>query len=445
MEKGSVRLIIVSLTIVFALAASSPLAAETSSLDLFDAGMRSFESGNFEEAYNHFFLAFTDDPGNPEINFWLGRAAFEKHDYEAAVMAFERVLFQSPDAARVKLELARAFFHLKSYQTARQYFEEVLATDPPEKVRGNIQSFLTAIEAAETRHFFNGLLSTGVNWDDNVRVSPVDQRISTILGDVILTADSATPRNDRILTGTLSLNHAYRFPQDRLWWKTSGVSYNALYQFEDDLDIAFLNLSSGPEFYMGNYALEIQGVFNHLYLASERYLSSWGLSTIGSWAAHPRFFMNLGLKAEHKEYWQDEDKNGGNLSAVGNGFFILPPHRIGISIGGEFEDAESDINSFRRFKTSIRYDRASAYGISLFAGVRYQKTEYDQVEPMFGVERSDDLTEGSAGLSKLLWQSSDRKYGLSGLFSYTYTKASSNIDLYTYKKNVFTTSVEFRF
>ena len=183
----------VLIAVVTALAvATGAGAAELSVRDNFELGKQYFDAGSYKEAYDHFFKAFKMDPGNSDINFFIGRAAFEIGDYEAAVMAYERVLIAQPDVSRVKLEMARCYFHLKSFETAKQYFNQVLETKPPAKVRINIENFLAAIDAAKTRHVFSGVLSTGITWDDNVRVSPANDRISTIIGDITLIGESAT-------------------------------------------------------------------------------------------------------------------------------------------------------------------------------------------------------------------------------------------------------------
>ncbi|VFU18147.1 hypothetical protein SCFA_770033 [anaerobic digester metagenome] len=89
-----------------------------------------FDRGEFDRAYQEYHRLFLSDPGNPEINFSLGRAAFEAGDFEAAVMAFERVLMARPDAVRVKLEIGRCYFHLGSLEAAKRYFDEIMAVDP---------------------------------------------------------------------------------------------------------------------------------------------------------------------------------------------------------------------------------------------------------------------------------------------------------------------------
>lgn len=439
------RFILFSIAVIAVAIATGAGAADLSPQDHLELGRQYFDAGSFKEAHDHLFEAFKLAPGNPEINFLLGRAAFEMGDYESAVMAYERVLIAQPNLSRVKLEMARCFFHLKSYETAKQYFNEVLETKPPDIVRKNIENFLAAIDAAQTRHVFSGLVSTGITWDDNVRVSPADERISTIIGDVILTGESATPQDDRIYTTTALMNHVYRFENNRMLWKTTGLNYNGFYQFSDDLDQNYFNLITGPEMRLGKYILEVQGVLNQLYLSYDRYLGTCGLTTIASFAPKPSFLVNLGLLGQQKDFYQDEDRDAFNVGATGNAFWIFAPNRIGVGIAGESENADNDLYSYHRYRINLRYDRLFPCGFNAFAGYRYQKTEYDEEEPMFAKKRSDDLNEIIAGISKTLWRSDDSRKILTAFISFTYTDSDSNIDLYTYDKNVVITSLELRF
>ena len=436
--------LLIAVVTAFAVATGAG-ATELNARDNFELGKQYFDAGSYKEAYDHFFKAFKMDPGNSDINFFLGRAAFEIGDYESAVMAYERVLIAQPDVSRVKLEMARCYFHLKSFETAKQYFNEVLETKPPDKVRINIENFLAAIDAAKTRHIFSGLLSTGVTWDDNVRVSPANDKISTIIGDITLIGDSATPQDDRIFTTTVLLDHVYKFENNRARWQTTGLNYNGFYQFADDLDQNYFNLTTGPEMRFGEYIIELQGVLNQLYLSYDRYLGTYGLATIVSYAPKPSILLNLGLVGQQKNFYQYESRDALNFGASSNAFFISAPNRFGIGIAGESENADNDLFSYNRYRINLRYDRIFPFGFNAFAGYRYQNTEYDEEEPMFAKKRSDDLNEIIAGISKTLWRSEDSRRILTAFISYTHTNSDSNIDLYTYEKDVLVTSLELRF
>ena len=86
---------------------SQEAAVPASAEETFRLGEESFNSGDFQKAYELFGTACKQTPSNVAASFYLGRAAFEVGDYETAVMAFDRVLIMAPDYSdRTKLELA---------------------------------------------------------------------------------------------------------------------------------------------------------------------------------------------------------------------------------------------------------------------------------------------------------------------------------------------------
>lgn len=99
-------------------------------------------AGNHKKAFNSYWQAFKERPGDVSINYLLGLSAVEIKNYEAAVMAFERVIITDPNAIQAKIELAKAFYKLGSTETAKQYFIEVIESDVPEDVRLKIKSFI---------------------------------------------------------------------------------------------------------------------------------------------------------------------------------------------------------------------------------------------------------------------------------------------------------------
>ena len=360
------------ITTMVVVLASVSFATAQNVTESFKKGKSFFDNGKYQEAYDTLFQAFQDAPGNPNVNFYLGRAAFEKGDYEAAVMTFERILIMNPGVTRVKLELGRSFFHLKSYELARQHFIEVLETKPPDRVRKNIENFLTAIEAAEKRHIFSGFLSTGISWDNNARVAPSNEIIRTIIGDVTLTGSAATPLNDNIYTTTLVMNHIYRFRSDRTLWKSTGLVYSGKYQFEDDLDQLLLSLVTGPEMKTRSVLWGLNGLFNHLEVDWGRYLGSYGLGSYFTYAPKPRILINVGATGEKKKFYQSPDKDAINLKVNAALDFILNPHRINMTLNGELEDAENDVNSYNRFAVTLRYDRPLLLDMALSTSLRYR-------------------------------------------------------------------------
>jgi len=163
-------------------------------------------------------------------------------------------------AGRAKLELAHSYLKLGSSEIARRYFQEVLATNPPEAIWQNVQRFLAAIEAAEKRHFINGLFTVGAGYDDNVRTAPPH--------DFVYIVPLSFDRESYSLLNTnLVLNHVYRPRYSSPWsWKTSLTNYNVFHESVNDIDLNLYGLGTGPSW--RRERLLLQG---------------WSISTISTW------------------------------------------------------------------------------------------------------------------------------------------------------------------
>jgi len=412
----------------------------------FEQAQQCLDSGEFATAYQAFYELFRQDPGNPEINFLLGRAAFGNKDYEAAIMAFERVLIARPDADRVKLEMGRCLYHLGSIETARQYFEEVLAKDPPEHVRINIQRYLNAIKSTGKQHFLSGRITLGVDFDDNANVAPTNPEIdiTTALGDVIpISVDSA--EKDTIYSSTLNLNYLYKPLRSPLAWKISCLNYNALYQDVENLDVGLLDLKAGLSLQGKRIVWELYGIANHLNLDYDQYQRSYGGGTGISVALRPYLLLGLDGRFRKKNYYDTNGRDADNISVSCGPAFSFGLNRITATLGWEYENAAEDVNTYTRTSAILTYDRQLPHGFTCSATYWYQKTDYDQPDNLFNTRRRDDVQYCITGLSKRIWQSRTHGTALLVNAGYTYTKSDSTIDLYEYTKNVISTSASFVF
>ncbi|MBU4412063.1 MAG: tetratricopeptide repeat protein [Proteobacteria bacterium] len=410
------------------------VAAETPAS--FSVGKQYFDQGRFEEAYTELHKAFLQDPGNPDLNFHLGRSAYETGRFEEAIMAYERVLIANPDANRVKLELARANLQLGSREIAKQYFKEVLATNPPEQVWKNIEKFLASIEEAEQKHFVNGTFTLGHAWDDNARSAPVSDRIAAGLFEFQLTGQSASPQSDQTNNATLVLNHIYKNVEYPFMWKTAATSYNALYQSLYDLDVNYLGLTSGPVFQQDNFIWDLQALVSLIDVEHDRYQGAFGAASSLTYLFSKNFMGTVGIKAEEKNNYVDPDRDALNLIFSAGPILLVDQNRLSLLFSKEKENADNEVNSYDRFGWKLRYDRNLPYDFAAFAGLGFTITDYDAQHPFFSVFRNDEVQELTAGVSRLLWQDTAKNQALVMQLGHTYTNSESNIDLYTYRKNV---------
>ncbi len=427
--------------LVFFLLSPPCFAAEQPSISDYEKGKQLFLSSNFRQARDLLFKAFRQDPANPDINFYLGRAAFELGDYETALMAYERVLIMDPEATRVKLEIARCHLRLGFKEMARQYFREVQATNPPKAVWDNIDKYLKSIKEQDKRHLFAGTFTFGLDWDDNVYATPVSDRI-TIFGipGFQLQGDSAKAQDDQVYTTTMILNHVYRFEDRPTSWKTTFTNFNAFYDTKSDLDTNYFGLNSGPVWKTDKFMWNNHLKSSYLEEENDRSLSSFGFGSIFTLLVNQQINLTFAGHFSEKNDYKNSVKDASNYLINFNPVFNFGPNRISGFFYKELEDTEVDIWDYERVGWLLQYERSLPLDLTFFASGGYQLTDYDGVDAAFFVSRSDTVQQLKTGISKLLWQSESSRQNLSGQLSYTYLDSESNIDLFTYRKNVVTLS-----
>lgn len=406
----------------------------------FEQAKTLFLKGAFLEARKFLEKAFRDDPANPDINFYLGRSAFETGDYETALMAYDRVLIFNPDAARIKLEIARCHLRLGAKEIAKQYFREVLATNPPEPVWRNIEKYLAAMEEKEKRHLLTGTLTAGISWDDNVYQSPV---YDTILG-IELTGPTARPKSDQIFETTAILNHAYFFEDERFSWKTTFTNYNALYESNQDLDVYYFGLNSGPVWKTTKFMWINNMTLKHIDVEHDRYLEALGFTTAVTVPAGP-IFLNFGARVEEKDNYDTSLRDAVNYRFYCDPVLIAGHNRILTDFFRETENADAKFYGYDRIGWRIRYERQLSEEMTVFASYGLQKSDYKGPDSFFLITRSDTVDEFRAGLSRMLWQSRAAQRNLSAEVAYSHLNSDSTIDLYTYRKTVISLALTFGF
>ena len=395
-------------------------------------GQDYFAKQDYQQALVYLLTAFQHSPDDPNLNFLLGRTYFELGNYEAAVMAYERVLFSEPDSSRVKLELARAYLALGSKEYARKYFQEVLTTNPPEAVWNNIQRFLVSIKESDRKHFFTGTLAVGFDFDDNPRVAPVDD----IINGMPLVGVGANPDSDVATVITATANHIYRPLDSKLFWKTSGLSYNTFYDDQSDLDVNYYELSTGPAIKWGDTLWQNTIFTTGVDVDHDTYQESLGLSSTITTQLMPEIMVSAKIRYEDKDNKQYSFRSADNFRITVNPVLQIPPARISLSFGLESENADSDVVSYDRFFWQLRTDSPMVYDTNIFIALLVKDTDYEKADPFFLTKRHDDYHEISIGLSKPFWISQSGFQTLIASISHRYIDSESNIELYTYRRNV---------
>ena len=127
--------------------------------------------------------------GQPAFDFYFGVAAIDSGHAGEGVLALERYIINFPDNVIARVELARGYFVLGEDARAREEFERVTKSNPPAAVQTNIDRFLDAIHARESRYVTKAgfYLEAGYGYDSNVSGGVSNSNINLpVFGSVVV-------------------------------------------------------------------------------------------------------------------------------------------------------------------------------------------------------------------------------------------------------------------
>ena len=406
--------------------------ADTSSLAL---GKASLEAGRYEEAMLHLQTAFRNDPGNVDVSFLLGQAAFGAGNYEVAAAAFDRALIMRPDLDRARLELARTYFELRLFTVAEDLFREVKARpDTPENVQRRVDEYLSQIRAARSPHRFSGAVALTVARDDNARVSPQDTIILPNLPPL-----SVPIERDWFSAQSLTLEHRWLPRTAGLSWASELLAYDALYLDQDDLNVQYLRLDTGPRWQSGRILLGLG--LNGAYMEKDnnRYLGTWGARAFATVAAARNLSVRLEVSGEDRTYWRDPDASGPGGTASLRPTWTLGRHALSAETGAEIHDGDKGDQTYDRAFAGLGYQLSLPWRLSFLASYRYENWLFEEPGVLASCRRRDRAHSLGIGLRRLLGAHAAVE------LRHKYDTSHSSNDLYDYDRNVTSLSVIYAF
>jgi tetratricopeptide (TPR) repeat protein len=419
------------------------LASWAGAVSALERGRSQLSAGECESAYETLYDEYLRSPQDANLAFWVGRAAFECGNFDGAVVAFEQFLSLRPGNARGELELGRAYFRSGLYGLAEDRFRQVLAKNPPEGVRRNIERYLQNIPRlakAQLRHQLNGSLTLGVTHDDNARISPDLIEVATLLGNLELIGPAATRTSDVFLSSTLTLAHRYRTDTPGRSWETALLAGNNHYLDEEDLEISYLSVGSGPSWSGRRLRVGLQATAFHLEKDHATYLNSVGLNL--PVAARPVGWLLLtaGLRGDYKEYQGNPRRHAFNTSLDLQPMILLGQNRLMPRLHLEHEKTDPDRESYTRVDVSLQLERQFTVSLLGYARARHVTTSYEERNTnLFADKRRDRRRELKAGL---IYQVNEH---LSTEVSYSHTEGTSSISLYEYDRDLYYAGLTVKF
>ncbi len=163
------------LLLVAALAAGG-LSPALANPEAIERARQLLNQSNPKQAYVELIKLEPQLAGNIDFDYLLGVAALDSGKFYDAIVAFERVLAVNPNHAGAQMDLARAYFMAGSFDLAEAAFKQLAASNPPPVAQQTINRYLEAIKARkrQTTAGWSGYAELGLGYDDNITGVPTD-------------------------------------------------------------------------------------------------------------------------------------------------------------------------------------------------------------------------------------------------------------------------------
>jgi outer membrane protein len=396
-----------------------------------DPIQQALNQGDARTAYTLAERRLANEIGDPDFDMLYGLAAINSGRAEEAVFAFERVLLTRPRDARARLELARAHFTLGDYDTAQQGFEAVQQQNPPPNVQQWITRYLSAIkqrQAHRERHW-QLLAGLGMGHDTNVNSAPGIDSYSTDL--ITLSPDDAEADQFAELNTAAIYTHA--LSKTRSW--CAGIAASAHNNLDTDTYDTLAATINGCYGWGGaTRRWKFSALSQWLTLDSERFRDLYAISLELTQPVWTRLQSSSNIQLGITRY-PDQTTRDVNFITFNSGLLwpIRPQHALNTSLNLGYESATEDEGE----ANARTYGGLQAQWLwqltprgRLVSQVNYQYARYGDEYALENTVRQDNtFTLGP----QFQYQLGNR--WLAGT-EYRYTKASSNIDLFDYARNV---------
>ena len=387
-----------------------------------------------------------------EAEFRKAMAAREAGELDDSIVIFQSILGQEPSLHRARLELAVAYYRATRFEEAEQQAKKVL-DDPktPATVRLSIVAFLAKIQAERKRFEKTGstrnfLVAAGFLHDTNVNVGPGSDVINLGTATLRLAAGS-TPQSDNAITLAGTFNYSYQTGKTvnaggrtaAVLWQSQASVYTKQYQDLSEFNLDVVSLSTGlafiaPKAWRANINLRL----DNIELGSDRLAFYTSLLPSVTWQLGNSTELTLDAAIADRDYKQTTDEGRDNTyKSVGVSLGkLFMKGKVSLQGGVSFFDEEADDDRFSRDGTRfyIGANWKAWNNGSVYANFSQRDSKHDAPEALFNEKRDEREQIFSIGFVHRFANQYLNKWVLRG--RYTNTDNDSNIDIFTYDREV---------
>ncbi|MBO3275978.1 porin family protein [Pseudomonas schmalbachii] len=385
------------------------------------------EDGQWEVIRN-ILPIYRSSPQHDPILLAYAEGVLARHDgdYEKAIALYRTALSARPELTRMRLDLARMLFENRQYDAARFQFEKARAEHLPDAVLANVQSYLDAIDHADT---WGGSIDLSYLNDDNINNASSSKYIDIGESRFVRNAN-AYPQKGHGLYYNGSLQRDFPLADHhslRIQEQLTGKSYWDNHDYDDIITRSYL----GYSYSNARQRFSLLPFYENRWYGTEPYSSGGGLRTEYSHRLSSNWQSSSALEYQRLHYDNTRYSylDGHNLlfsTTLGYAFSSRLALYAGVDFGEQHTRYDSETNRLAGGRLGFEAELPFGFSTSLLVGALTRK--YVGESDIFSTRRRD--LEENYLVS--LWHRDLYFWGVMPKLNLSYRKVDSNIDFYSY-------------
>jgi len=368
-----------------------------------------------------------------------------------AIEIFETILSNQPGLNRARLELAVSYHLTRRFEDAKEQLTKVLNDpDTPEKVKLSITAYLAQlsgdIKTAAQRTTSSIYVSAGAFSDSNINLGPGN--------DVIEIKDlPASAAEDSGSGGQFMFTYSHRSRASQALhmtgrivdfeWLSQATAYSKAYTSGDsDYNLSVLTLNTGPALIAEeHWRAAFNFKLDKLYFGNDPYAEYVGINPLYTYSIMKDLEITFENSTTVREYDQAEDQGlRGTMTSWGIDLAKFYSNQgIGIQAGVKYHDngAKEGRQHYTGAELYLGGQMPAWTDATTYLTLSGRDYRYKAADTAAGFTEKRDETEVLAvlGVSHNFRTGMLKSWTLNA--QYTYGENDSNLDEFTYDRNVF--------
>ncbi|HRO59556.1 MAG TPA: tetratricopeptide repeat protein [Burkholderiaceae bacterium] len=379
--------------------AASGRATQAPTAELMRQAERLLANGRADEAWRTLEAEAAQFAGHPDFDYLLALAAIDSGRPGQAIFALERVLIARPDFLPARAEIARAFYMVREYENARREFTAVAEQRIPEQARQTIGRYLDAIQrdGGGSRARFSMYVEVEGGFDTNANFGSRSGDWLLADGTAVTPLPVSRPRPSGLMGAALGMS-ASGPVSDRVEWLVGARVAAQLYPNTTDFNQLQADLSGGLSLREGCHRYTALALLQHLQLDGSAFRNATG--GVLQWQCEVDSRTLVGASVQGYRFdFPGADIRDARRTALGlNAARVLDTARRPIVVGAVSfgnEDSRTGFDTLSHDFVNLRAGVVARISAKWQASVSlaWERREFDEAEPLFGVVREDRQTE----------------------------------------------------